>query len=443
MDIQTVLHRLGISELSTMQREVLDKASLDADSLLLAPTGTGKTLAYLLPLVNGLIAYESPNWPKAIVCLPSRELAVQAEETLRRMQTGLTSISLYGGRPAMEENRRIKEMKPDVVFATPGRLLDHLLKGNLVVDGIKTFVIDEFDKCLEIGFEDEMRQVIGQLPRSAGRWFLSATLPESVPQLMQIGHEHSKFSIYDYREQLASHDETVTTYLVNSPQKDKLETLARLLSHIGGVPTIVFLRYRESAERVGQYLKKCGFTAEIYHGGMDQKNRERALYRYRSGGCNVLVSTDLAARGLDIPETEAVVNYHLPLDETAFVHRTGRTGRWDKCGKSFIILSPEEALPDYVKASDSIDITNVEIKPTRPKWVTIYIGRGKKEKVSKGDVVGFLCKKGSLKPSEIGRIDIGDHYAYAAIVRAKAKSALSLIRGEKIKGQKTIFEEMK
>lgn len=438
-----MISKLGITELSKMQQDVLDNASLDVDSLLLAPTGTGKTLTYMLPLVKELLSKQTDGWPKAIVCLPSRELVIQAEETLRRMQTGLTSICLYGGRPAMEEHRRIKEIMPKVIFSTPGRLLDHIEKSNISVDGIDAFIVDEFDKCLEIGFEDEMRRIIEKLPHSACRWFLSATLPDSVPELMRIGREKAKRKIYDYREELSSHEESVTTYLVKSPQKDKLETLARLLSMIKGAQTIVFVRYRESAERVGGYLKKLGFIAEIYHGGMDQKNRERSLYRYRSGGCNVLVSTDLAARGLDIPETEAVINYHLPLDEVAFVHRTGRTGRWDRCGKSYIILSPEEAVPFYAENAQTVDIANVEIKQVIPRWITIYIGRGKKEKISKGDIVGFLCKKGGLKPAEIGRIDVGDHYAYAAIARDKAKSALSLISGEKIKGQKTIFEEMK
>lgn len=426
-----------------MQQEVLANASVQTDFLLLAPTGTGKTLAYLLPLVKELNDVEKGEDPRAIVCLPSRELAIQAEGILRKMQTGIPSICLYGGRPTMDEHRRIREIHPEIVFATPGRLLDHIEKGNIVVDDIRVLVIDEFDKCLEIGFENEMRQIIERLPHSACRWFLSATVPEAVPSLMAIGREKAERRLYDYRKTLSRHEGAIANIVVRSPQKDKLETLAHLLSHIGGAPAMVFVGYRESAERVGKYLKNLGFIAEIYHGGLDQKNRERSLYRYRSGGCNILVSTDLAARGLDIPETEAVINYHLPQDEVAFVHRTGRTGRWDKHGESYIIISPDEVLPQYVGEFSEMDVSNVEIQPTRPKWITIYIGRGKKEKVSKGDVVGFLCKKGGLKNSEIGRIDVADHCSYVAVANDKAKSVLNLIRGEKIKGMKTIFEEMK
>ena len=234
--------------------------------------------------------------------------------------------------------------------------------------------------------------------------------------------------------------------LVRSEKKDKLESLARLLTLIKGEPTIVFVSYRESVERVGKWLREQGFTVEMYHGGMEQEWRERALYKFRSGAANVLVSTDLAARGLDIPEVRAIVHYHLPMKEEDYTHRNGRTARWDAEGVVYWLLGPTEQLPAFVNAEqiEEESIANVmQICPVQPRYATIYIGRGKRDKLSKGDVLGFLCKKGGLRADEIGRIDIGSHYAYVSVLRKQLRTVLRQVSGEKIKGMKTLIEEMR
>ena len=231
---------------------------------------------------------------------------------------------------------------------------------------------------------------------------------------------------------------------VRSPQKDKLETLGRLLTTIQGQPAIVFVGYRESAERVGKWLRQNGFFAEVYHGGMEQDWRERALYKFRNGSANVLVSTDLAARGLDIPEVKVVIHYHLPLKEEDYTHRNGRTARWDAQGAIYLLLGPEEQCPEYAGSLPTLRVDDVELlKPLPPLFTTLYIGRGKREKLSKGDVLGFLCKKGGLKNDEIGRIDISAHHAYVAVARKKVKALLRQVSGEKIKGMKTLVEEIR
>ena len=214
-------------------------------------------------------------------------------------------------------------------------------------------------------------------------------------------------------------------FVVHSPENDKLDTLTALLGDLRGRPTIVFVGYRESVERVGEHLARTGFHAERYHGGMEQQWRERAVYKFRSGCSNVLVSTDLAARGLDIPEVEAVVHYHLPADRNAYVHRTGRTGRWEAGGQSYFLINPKEALPDYLDCQPEDYVpAQPPLSPVEPRWVTVYVGKGRKDKISKADLVGFFCKKGGLRADDLGRIDVKDRYAYVSVDRAKVRAAL-------------------
>ncbi|HRL16738.1 MAG TPA: helicase-related protein, partial [Prevotella sp.] len=186
-----------------------------------------------------------------------------------------------------------------------------------------------------------------------------------------------------------------------------------------------------------------GFSTSFFHGGLEQKEREASLYRFSNGSANILVSTDLASRGLDIPDIDNIIHYHMPESEDGYIHRVGRTARWEAQGKAFFLLGPEEHIPEYVDA----EIEDYEMPaadqlpaPAKPKMATIYIGKGKKDKISKGDILGFLCKKGGLQSAEIGKIDVNDRYAYAAISRTKLRSVLNNVKGEKIKGVKTIVE---
>ena len=250
----------------------------------------------------------------------------------------------------------------------------------------------------------------------------------------------------DYRVDEDQVPDRVHIYKVESPVKDKLESLALLLRSLGDQSTIVFLNYRDSVERTNKYLVEQGFSTSFFHGGLEQKEREASLYRFSNGSANILVSTDLASRGLDIPDIDNIIHYHMPESEDGYIHRVGRTARWEAQGKAFFLLGPEEHIPEYVDA----EIEDYEMPaadqlpaPAKPKMVTIYIGKGKKDKISKGDILGFLCKKGGLQSAEIGKIDVNDRYAYAAISRTKLRSLLNNVKGEKIKGVKTIVEEVR
>lgn len=450
--IEKILQKLGI-RLNEMQQAAYEAiATTDDQVVILSPTGSGKTLAYLLPTIEKLDVQLDAL--QMVVIVPGRELALQSHNVLKNMGAGLRSMAVYGGRATMDEHRVIRSVRPQVVFGTPGRLIDHLDKGNLVADAVRIVVIDEFDKCLEMGFHEEMQTLLEKLPATARRILVSATDAEEIPTFMTSATGHQRaVSRVDFREASEQTPDRIKVYEVLSPDKDKLQTLKTLLLDRGSKSSIVFLNYRQSVERVADFLRQEGFTVSAFHGGLDQRGREEALYKFSNASANILVSTDLGSRGLDIPDVENVIHYHLPEGEDGYVHRVGRTARWDKHGQAFFILGPEEAIPDYVDADVECYELPAELVEKvaagdrlaipQPRMATLYIGKGKKDKISKGDIVGFLCKKGGLTAQDIGRIDVFDHYAYVAVSRTKAKGTIRQLQGEKIKGLKTVVEPIR
>ena len=438
-DINRILEKLHISELNDMQLDSINAIlETNNDVVILSPTGTGKTLAYLLPITQLIDA--SKDAVQAIVIVPGRELALQSDTVLKNMGSGLRSAGCYGGRPAMEEHKTLKQVKPHMVFGTPGRLNDHIDKGNISPYSINCLVIDEFDKCLEMGFHDEMARLIKKLPGIRRRILVSATEAEQIPIFVHLNHAERINYLID-EEQVT---DRVTLYEVRSSTKDKLETLTKLLRSLGDSSSIVFLNYRDGVERTADFLRRNGFSVSSFHGGMEQKMREDALYKFSNGSSNIFVSTDLASRGLDIPDIDNIIHYHLPIGEDGYIHRVGRTARWKAEGNAYFILGPEEYIPEFVEGDVEIKEIPEELpEPALPRMATIYIGKGKKDKLSKGDIVGYLCKKGGLESSEIGRIDVKDRYTYAAVLRRKVNQVLKLTQGEKIKGVKTIVEIVK
>ena len=436
MEIKSILENLHIDALNPMQEAALEAGRGSKDVILLSPTGSGKTLAFLLPLLNDLS--ESAVGVQAVVLVPSRELALQIETVFKSMGTSYNVMSCYGGRPAMEEHRVMKNIHPSVIIGTPGRMNDHLAKQNFDSSSVRLLVIDEFDKCLEFGFYDEMSTVISLLPNLQKRYLLSATDASEIPEFTGL-NKATKLSFLNTESQESN--SRLHIYKVESPDKDKLESLYKLLCMLGNQSSLVFCNYRESVERVGNYLSSKKMYNEVFHGGMEQEDRERALYKFRNGSCAVLVSTDLAARGLDIPEIRNVIHYHLPVSEDGFTHRNGRTARWDADGKAYFILSGEEVLPSYVEENVTDFVLPEETpSPMLPRFVTLYISKGKKDKINKIDIVGFLSKKGHLNKEDIGKVDVKDRHAYAAISRNKYKQTLKLIQNEKIKGIKALIE---
>lgn len=432
--IRKVLHNLKIEELNSMQEASLANNVEGKDIVLLSPTGSGKTLAYLLPLLLMLKADNSSI--QALILVPSRELALQIDAVFRSMNTSWKTCCCYGGHPISEEKKSILGNHPAIVIGTPGRIADHLRKGNFSSETIHTLIIDEFDKSLELGFQEEMEEIISQLSGLQKRILLSATDAEEIPQFTGL----NKTIKLDFLE-ANQNTSKLSLKKVFSPEKDKIETLYKLICVLGNQSTLVFCNHRESVERVSKLLTEKKLYNEMFHGGMEQPDRERALYKFRNGSCFVLVSTDLAARGLDIPEIEHVIHYHIPVNEDAFIHRNGRTARWDATGTSYLILNEQDAFPEYI--SDDIEeyILPEQIPhPAKPLWTTLYIGKGKKDKLNKIDIVGFLYKQGRLSREDLGSVDVKEHYAFVAVRSNKVNQLLQQIQGEKIKGKKTIIE---
>lgn len=433
MDFSTILSNLKIRQLNAMQQASVAAWGEGNDVVLLSPTGSGKTLAYLLPLVSSL--KQGAEGVQAVVLVPSRELALQTEQVFKAMGTGFAVMSCYGGRPAMEEHRVMKSLRPAVIIGTPGRMNDHLEKQNIDASTVSLLVIDEFDKCLEFGFQEEMAEVVGKLPRLKRRFLLSATDAEEIPRFTGL----NRITRLDFLQ--GGQSGRLRIYQVLSPVKDKLDTLYKLLCCLGNESVLVFCNHRESVDRVGDYLHSMKVYCETFHGGMEQDDRERALYKFRNGSCSVFISTDLAARGLDIPAIRHIVHYHLPISEEGFIHRNGRTARWDAEGNAYVILHPEERMPDYIHSDpETYVFPEIIPSPALPDYVTLYVGKGKKDKINKIDIVGFLSKKGNLGREDIGKVDVKDYHAFVTVSRKKANQVLKLVRNEKIKGVKALIE---
>ena len=432
------LNALGIEALNPMQEEMLDGVRKHDSLVLLSPTGSGKTLGYMLPVVE---AMQPAPVPTVLVLVPSRELAIQTQGVATRLCRDTKAYACYGGRPAMDEHRAMRSLSPQMVIGTPGRVLDHLQKCNFDSSQIDTLVIDEFDKSLELGFRQQMADILALLPSVRKRILLSATDSPEIPSFVGAGRVHRMDYLADTD---ADYADRISQYLLRSPEKDKLETLGRLLCSLGSTPSIVFLNYREAVDRVYQFLHKAGFCVSAFHGAMEQKDRERALFRFQSGCANLLVSTDLAARGLDIADVQNIIHYHLPMNSEAYIHRNGRTARWDRQGASYLILGPEETLD---KLDCLTDMVEMEVPSTynvpSSRWETLYIGRGKKDKVNKVDIVGFLSKTGGLSREQLGMVTVFPQWSFAAVERTCVPSLMARIKGQKIKGQKTIIEPIR
>lgn len=430
--IHASLANLNIETLKPMQQAAVEQYNQSDDLILLSPTGSGKTLAFLLPMFDTLD--KEAKGIQTLIIAPSRELAQQIERVFRQMSTGFKIVCCYGGHSMRIERDQLNEA-PAILIGTPGRILDHLENGRVEPSTVRTLILDEFDKSLEMGFTEEMSSIIARLSGVKKRILTSATDAE-IPAYTGITNPTKLNFLTDTTNIVSG----LTLYQVKSFEADKLETLYRLLCETGAGRKLVFCNFRESVERVSEYLLEQGVANSIFHGGMEQPERERSLVKFRNGSANVFVSTDLAARGLDIPEVEHVIHYHLPNSEDAFIHRNGRTARMDRTGDAFLILGPEEFLPNYVNEKTnhfSLSARTPEMTPS--EFVTLYIGKGKRDKIGKGDVVGFLCQQGGLVKAEIGEIDVRELYTYVAVSRARFSELLKRIEGERIKKMKTKY----
>ena len=428
-----LLLNLGIENLNEMQISAHETILNDNNVLLLAPTGSGKTLAFLLPIFELLDEYVAGV--QCLILVPSRELGLQIEQVWKKMGTNYKVNACYGGHSIETEIKNLSN-PPAVLIGTPGRIMDHIDRGTFKVDRIQTLVLDEFDKSLQLGFHEQMSFIIGKLSKLNKRILVSATSGIEIPKYTRVINP----TILDF---IPSEDENVnlSMKMVISNEKDKIGSLFHLICSLKSQSALIFCNHRDAAERISEALNEKGIYATYYHGGMDQDERERALIQFRNGSVSYLVTTDLAARGLDIPEMKHVIHYHLPSKEEEFTHRNGRTARMLASGTAYIISHESEKKQEYINYNMPVlsVVTNITL-PKPPEFQTIYISGGKKNKLNKIDIVGFFSQKGKLEKDDLGLIEVKDFISFAAVKFNKVKDLLSNISEEKMKGKKFKIE---
>jgi ATP-independent RNA helicase DbpA len=432
MTAEQILGNLKITNLNEMQQASVAAASKGNDIVLLAPTGSGKTIGFLLPVYDYLISEKKGI--QALVLVPSRELALQIEQVFKSMGTGFKVNCCYGGHPVRTEKHNFEEPAA-LLIGTPGRIAYHLRKENFDESSITTLVLDEFDKALEFGFQEDMAYIIGKLRSLNQRILTSATKMDKIPDFTGLTKPIEVNFLKDLK---VAPDLKLKKVLTTA--EDKLDTLFDLICKIGYKTTLIFCNHRETVDRISDLLIDKDLVHDVFHGGMEQDERERALLKFRNGSVKILITTDLASRGLDIPEVEYIIHYQLPYTEDAFLHRNGRTARMNAKGTAYLMVSEGEKYPFL---SDSMEVETLKgnyVVPMDSQWQTLYIAAGKKDKVNKIDIVGLLLKKGGLQKEDVGLIEVKDQTSYVAVKRSMVDKLLSKLAGEKIKNKKVKIE---
>ena len=420
-----ILKKLKIERLNPMQEEAKTAIANNSDVMLLSPTGTGKTLAFLLPLIDQL----NPNLEEIqlLILVPSRELAIQINQVIREMGSGLKTNAVYGGKSGSKDRMELKH-RPAILVGTPGRVADHLRRHTFSSEFIKTLVLDEFDKSLEVGFEKEMKEILSSLFNLEKRILTSATFGVEVPSFVGL----KNLTTVDFLKDGGNNLRLVS---VPSPSKDKLETLVKLLANLGEQSGIIFCNFKDSIERVSSYLSENDIPHACFYGGLDQLERERALIKFRNGTHRVIIATDLAARGIDVPELDYILHYQLPPRKEEFTHRNGRTARMNAKGTAYIIHWKEEILANFIGPTEEMQLEDSK-PPKPPAWKTLFISGGRKDKISKGDIAGFFMKEGKLNKNELGIIEIKEDCAFVAVAAKKAFQTVKNLNNSRLKTKK-------
>lgn len=427
---QKALENLKITSLNEMQLATLAASKKTNDLILLAPTGSGKTIAFLLPLLNAMDSALSGI--QAMVIVPSRELAIQIEQVFKQMQSGFKVSCCYGGHSTRTEKNNL-EQAPALLVGTPGRIAFHIRNKYINTASIKTLVLDEFDKALEFGFQEDMSFIVYHLKNVQKRILISATQMPEIPEFTGITNPIE----INYLSKTPTKALGLQVKVLHSESRDKTAALFSLICKLGNTATLVFCNHRDAVDMISEFFNEKGLEHGVFHGKMEQIDRERALIKFRNGTHRILVSTDLASRGLDIPEIENVIHFQLPHTEEIFIHRNGRTARMNAKGTAYLLLASNEHIPPFISEKpQEIKLSEKDKTPANTPWSTLYIAAGKKDKINKMDIVGMLLQKGKLQKEELGLIEVLDFSSYAAVSRSKINSLLALIKDEKIKNKK-------
>lgn len=432
MNFDQILQKLEISSLNQMQKSTLEATAKEKEVILLSPTGSGKTLGFLLPILRNLET--GTKGIQAMVIVPARELALQIEQVFKSMGTECKVSFCYGGHDKKVEINNFTE-PPALLIGTPGRISYHLKNDNFDPLSIKTLVLDEFDKALELGFQEDMSFIINELENVTQKILTSATNIEEMPDFTGIQNP----KIINFLETEASKP-ALQLRKVMTTSEEKLDTLFNLICKIGNKRTLIFCNHRDAVDRISELLKEKGIARENFHGGLEQDERERALLKFRNDSSRVLITTDLAARGLDIPEIESIVHYQLPPQEDAFIHRNGRTARMNAKGFVYLIMTEDEHFPFINKKVEVENLDGNYKMPEKTPFLTVYLSAGKKDKVNKVDIVGFLLKKGELEKEDLGLIEVKDTTSYVAVSRKKVVGMLKKLENQRLKNKKLKIE---
>ncbi len=422
---QDILDKLNIRALNPMQEEAIPSIERNANTVLISPTGTGKTLTFLLPVLKGLDM--DCNEVQALILVPSRELAIQIEQVLREIGSGFKVNAVYGGRPVSKDKIELRH-RPAILIGTPGRIHDHFRSNRFSKDHIRTLVLDEFDKSLETGFEEDMKAIVNQLPKLSKRILTSATQGLQIPGFVGMNNTVTLNYAKGNTSKLAIKS-------VISPSADKLNTLLELLNFLGNKPGIIFCNFRERIQSVSTFLNKNGISHGCFNGGMEQKDRERTLMKFRNGTYQIIVATDLAARGLDIPELNYIVHFELPRTVEEFTHRNGRTARVNAKGTAYVLTWEKEYLPEFVQDIPVEDISK-QVKRKPQYWGTLFVSGGRKDKISKGDIAGLFFKQGKLNKDQLGLIELKQDCAFVAVPLSLTEKLIDRLNNSRIKKKK-------
>ncbi|MFP6559046.1 ATP-dependent RNA helicase DbpA [Paraburkholderia sp. B3] len=435
------LAQLGYTAMTPIQAASLPVALEGHDLIAQAKTGSGKTAAFSLALLARLDVQRFAV--QTLVLCPTRELADQAAQEIRRLaraEQNIKVLTLCGGTPMAPQTASL-EHGAHVVVGTPGRIMDHLARGNLDVGALNTLVLDEADRMLDMGFFDDIATVVDQCPKERQTLLFSATYPEGIARLSRQFLRNPKEIKLEER-----HDSSkIRQRFYEVAEDERLHAVGMLLNHYRPVSTLAFCNTKQQCRDLLDVLRAQGFHALALHGELEQRARDQVLIRFANRSCSVLVATDVAARGLDIAQLEAVINVDVTPDPDVHVHRIGRTGRADQDGWALSLASMDEmgrvgsieqAQKQDVEWHKLADLTAASHAPLLPPMETLQILGGRKEKIRPGDVLGALTGDAGFSASQIGKINVTDFSTYVAVDRGIAHEALRRLGAGKVKGKK-------
>ncbi len=444
------LDSLGYHAMTPVQEAALPPMLGGKDVIVRAKTGSGKTAAFGIALLQAI----NPRFfgAQALVLCPTRELADQVASEIRRLASrmpNLKVVTLCGGKPFGPQRDSLQH-GAHVVVGTPGRILDHLEKHTLNLEGLSCLVLDEADRMLDMGFSAAMKSIVAKTPKKRQTLLFSATYPEDIQAISRSVQRNPTSITVDSAP--AHEDSTIEQLFIEVQPHEKRTALLAVFEHYQPENALVFCNTRKQCAEVAAFLGAYDITAMALHGDLDQRQRDQVMIQFANGSCPVLVATDVAARGLDIKSLALVLNYEVPRDAEVFVHRVGRTGRAGETGKALSLVTPAEAprlraieayqgRPCVFDVVESLDRdANYSL---RSHWVTVQFDAGRKQKIRPGDVLGVLTGDAGLAGNQVGKINIQDNASYVAIERDALRQAMNYLKNGKLKGRSVRARRLK